>query len=56
MTRNGITVTYLRSNAAYDIYEVMGVMNVEENEDPHYHEELRNNGVTEEMVLSQFAD
>lgn len=51
---NGITVTYITSNEIYDIYAVGGIDNVEENEDIHYHEELRNSGSDEEYVLNLY--
>ena len=47
---NGITCLYVRSNEAYDIYRISSANFVE------YHYELRNNGVTEDEILSQYVD
>jgi hypothetical protein len=55
-SRRGITVTYLRSNSAYDIYRVTGVDTVEENGEPIYHEELRGGGINEEYVLNLYVE
>jgi len=50
MTKNGITVVYVRSNEAYDIYRVMG------NGFSKYVEMPRNCGYTEEDVLNDYID
>lgn len=50
ITIKGVTCNYLRSNLAYDIYKIIG------NGFNQYHYELRNTGITEEEILSQYID
>jgi len=53
-TKNNITVHWIRCNEVYDIYEVTGVENIDEDVEPIYHKELRSNGSTEESVLEEY--
>lgn len=50
MTKNGITVTYLYSNALYDIYKVSG------NGLNEYAERVRNQGYSEQSVLDDYIN
>lgn len=50
MTINGISCYLIRSNGAYDIYHIIG------NGFNEFHYELRNTGITEAEILSQYND
>lgn len=51
-----VKAVYVRSNAIYDIYVINGIENVEEDGEPYYHYELRNNGTTEQDITDQYLN